>query len=364
MKTSKSLYIHIPFCKHVCAYCDFVKVGYHKELADKVLERIVEDCSIVQGPISSIYVGGGTPTALSNEQLLRLKDAIAPFIRPDMEVTIEINPETVDLQKIKIIKEMGFNRASIGVQAIQSKHLKTLTRQHTYDDATHVIQMLRSVGISNISVDAMYGIEGQTLDDFKETLQAFVQENINHISLYALVIEANTAFYRQNVQQVDNELEGMFYELAHDYLISQGYDHYEVSSFAKKNKKSVHNLGYWKYQDFVGVGPGAASKIGCTRTTNTKNLHHYLTKKDLIYEEVVLNEEQCLFEHIMMGLRLREGIDLNKLSLMFNRNVFEFYQPAIQQGMARKWLVVDGNQLKTTYQGTLFLHDVLLLFMT
>ncbi len=364
MKTSKSLYIHIPFCKHVCAYCDFVKVGYHKELADKVLERIIEDCSLIQGPISSIYVGGGTPTALSNEQLLGLKDAIAPFLKPDMEVTIEINPETVDLKKIEIIKELGFNRASIGVQAIQSKHLKTLTRQHTYQDARRVIQLLRSVGIDNISVDAMYGIKDQTLDDFKETLQAFVQENIHHISLYALVIEPNTAFHRQNVQQVDNEIEGMFYEFAHDFLINQGYDHYEVSSFAKNNKKSLHNLGYWKYQDFVGIGPGAASKTGCNRFTNTQNLHHYLNKRDLIYEKVSLDDDQYLFEHIMMGLRLREGIDVKELSSKFNRDVLEYYQTAIQQGIARKWLVVEGSQLKTTYHGMLFLHDVLLLFMT
>lgn len=364
MKTSKSLYIHIPFCKHVCAYCDFVKVGYHEELADKVLTRIIEDLAEIQGPISSIYIGGGTPTALSNEQLLRLKDAIAHYLKPDMEVTIEINPETVDLEKIKTIKELGVNRASIGVQAIQPNLLKTLTRQHTYEDATTVIQLLESVGITNISLDAMYGIEGQTIKDFKETLQAFVQANVNHVSLYSLVIEPNTAFYRQNVQQVDNELEGMFYEFAHDFLTNQGYDHYEVSSFAKNNKKSLHNLGYWKYQDFVGVGPGAASKIGCTRSTNTKNLHHYLNKSDLFYEEVSLDDDQCLFEHIMMGLRLREGIDVDKLSAMFNRDVFEHYQTAIQQGIARKWLIVEGSQLKTTYQGTLFLHDVLLLFMT
>src|SRR5690554_138934 len=364
MKTSKSIYIHIPFCKHICGYCDFVKVGYHKELADKVLTRIIEDGKGVEGPISSIYIGGGTPSSLTNEQLLRLKDAIAPFIHDEIEVTIEINPETMDISKAKLMKEMGINRASIGIQAIQPRLLDTLTRKHTFADAQAVILQLRDVGISNISVDAMYGIENQTLDDFKETLHAFVSENVDHISLYALVIEQNTAFYKQNVQQVDNELEGEFYELAHDYLTNHGYDHYEVSSFAKNNKKSNHNLGYWKYQDFIGIGPGAASKIGCHRFTNTKNLNHYLLKKELLSEEVVLDHEQCLFEHIMMGLRLREGLNLNELSEKFNFDVKTHYQTAIQEGIIKDWLTIENNQLKTTYHGMLFLHDVLLLFMT
>ncbi len=363
MKTSKSLYIHVPFCRHICGYCDFVKVGYHQELADKVLDRIIEDLSNQKGPFKSIYIGGGTPSALTIEQLLRLKDAIAPFLDSAQEVTMELNPETMDEEKVITLVKMGINRVSVGVQAIQPHLLTTLTRKHSYDDALKVIAWLRKHNINNISVDAMYGIKDQTLEDFKETLDAFIDAEVDHVSLYALTIEENTPFYAQHVQPVDNELEGLFYECAHNTLKKAGYDHYEVSSFTKNNKRSIHNTGYWKYEDFIGVGPGAASKIGCKRTINTKNIHHYLIKQHLLFEEVDLQPLDCLFEHLMMGLRLNEPLDLNDLSQKFDVHVLNLYQEAIQHGIDQQWLTLNGMLLKTTYHGRLFLHDVLMLFM-
>lgn len=364
MNKPKSLYIHIPFCKHICAYCDFVKAGYHYELSVKVLDRIIEDSLLLEGPFDTIYLGGGTPSVLEIDQLKRLGALIHRLKSETCEVTMEINPETVTLEKIDQIASMGVNRISVGIQATQEHLLQTLTRQHTFSQAQEVVQMFYDVGINNVSVDAMYGIPGQTLDDFQETLQKFVLMNVDHISLYALTIEDNTAFGRQHVQPVDNELEGEFYELAHAYLTSSGYDHYEVSSFSKPNKKSQHNLSYWHYDDFLGLGPGAASKLGLQRMTNTHNLHHYINKTALIFEEVTLSQEESLFEVIMMGLRLSEGINISAINQKFDIDFIQHYQDALTQADEKQWLILDNKQLKTTDLGRLFLHDVLLLFMT
>jgi oxygen-independent coproporphyrinogen-3 oxidase len=363
MNKPKSLYIHIPFCKHICAYCDFVKAKYHRELSILVLDRILEDAQAYEGPFETIYLGGGTPSVLEIDQLKRLGDLINQIKTPTSEVTMEINPETITQDKVKAIVKMGVNRISVGIQATQEHLLKTLTRQHSFAQAKEVIRMFYNAGIHNVSVDAMYGIPGQTIEDFKVTLDEFIALDVNHISLYALTIEDNTPFGRQHIEPVDNELEGEFYELAHDVLVAANYDHYEVSSFSKVNKKSRHNLAYWHYDDFVGIGPGAASKVGLTRITNTHNLHHYVNKSSLIFEKVELSEQESLFEFIMMGLRLSEGINIQRIKQKYDIDFMKQYQDAITQAQNNEWLVCEGTTLKTTNKGRLFLHDVLLLFM-
>ncbi|NLA78100.1 MAG: radical SAM family heme chaperone HemW [Erysipelothrix sp.] len=363
MNKPKALYIHIPFCKHICGYCDFMKVKYNAELADVVLARINADLALLQGPFKTIYFGGGTPSSLSNKQLMTLKPNLMRLKALDCEMTMEVNPETLTQAKVETMVELGVNRVSVGVQAIQSHLLRYLERQHSYEDVLHVLNLLRQAGITNVSFDAMYGIENQTLADFEATLQAFVDAEVDHVSLYALTIEPNTKFARMNVQPVDNELEGQFYELASNFLQAHGYEHYEVSAFAKNKRYSAHNLAYWHYDDFIGVGPGAASKVGNVRTTNSGNLHHYLNQTHLISEQVVLDDEDLLFEHFMMGLRLSEGIDIKALSKKLKVDVFLKHKVALQKGIEKGWLVPEGDQLKTSTQGRLFLHDVLLLFM-
>lgn len=363
MNQPESIYIHIPFCQHICAYCDFVKVKYHQTLADQVIERVIEDLSKHQRSFKTIYVGGGTPSVLNKQQLQHFFAALAPMVTVNQEYTIEINPETITSSKLQLIKESGVNRLSVGVQAVQDHLLQILTRQHSWEQAKEAISIMRGLGFNNISVDAMYGIPNQTLKDFEDTLRAFVECEVDHISLYALTIEPNTLFYRQNVQPVDNELEGQFYDCAHDVLTQAGYDHYEVSSFAKPTKKSQHNLAYWHYKDFIGIGPGAASKIGYTRHTNTSNLHHYLNKEKLMKEVVELSPNESMFERIMMGLRLSDGIDVSAFNAIYNIDFMERYFVAISEAKRHGWLEISDKKIKTTYTGRLFLHDVLLLFM-
>lgn len=363
MNMTRSLYIHIPFCQHICGYCDFVKAKYHPLLADQVLDRIKEDLKTLNHRFKTVYCGGGTPSSLSVDQLLSLKEVLLPLLDEGCEFTMEINPETITPQKIDAIQTLGVNRISVGVQAIQVDLLKTLERHHTYDDALRVINAFRAVGIDNISVDAMYGIPNQSLADFRDTLMAFMEADLKHISLYALTIEPNTKFGRLKIPAVDNEQEGQFYELAHELLTQHGYDHYEVASFAKGNVQSQHNLTYWHYDDFIGIGPGAASKVGKQRLTNTGNLNNYIHKKELLKEEIDLDTNDQLFEGIMLGLRLSEGINLAELSQRFALDVANHFKEAIEIGQTKNWLTLEDNQLKTTFEGRLFLHDVLLLFM-
>ncbi len=363
MNHPRSLYIHIPFCAHVCGYCDFVKAVYHKDLADQVLQRIAEDLKQFADPFDTIYIGGGTPSALDQDQLTLLESLLMPLITSNTEYTMEINPETIDLQKLSTIREMKVNRLSVGVQAIQDNLLSVLTRKHTWQQAVDAIAMMRSLGFDNISIDAMYGIPTQTTDDFAETLNAFIRLDVEHISLYALTIEPNTAFARQNIQPVDNDLEGSFYDLAHRMLTSNGYNHYEVSSYAKRNRKSRHNLAYWHYDDFIGIGPGAASKIGVVRTINTSNIHYYLSKQKLLKEKIILNKEESMFEFLMMNLRLSEGVNIQKFKEAFDVDLLEKYHHAIEAATQKGWLIVDFDTITTTYQGRLFLHDVLVLLM-
>lgn len=363
MNNAKSLYIHIPFCRHVCAYCDFVKAKYNRGLSVYIMDRILEDTIKLEGSFDTIYFGGGTPSALDDDQLLRLKELINRIKKDTTEITMEINPETITLQKVATIASLGVNRISVGIQATQDHLLKILTRQHSFKQAKDVIAMFNDYGIHNVSVDAMYGIPTQTLEDFNETLCEFIAMDVNHISLYALTIEDNTPFKRQKMEPVDNELEGQFYELAHQLLSKAGYDHYEVSSFCKYGKQSKHNLAYWHYEDFLGIGPGAASKINRTRITNTHNLHHYLNKTSLIFEKVELTNEESLFEYIMMGLRLSVGINIEAINQKYCVDFLSTYQDAIQKALSLKWLIIDQDRIKTTQKGRLFLHDVLLLFM-
>lgn len=363
MSQPESIYIHIPFCQHVCAYCDFVKVNYHQTLADQVIERIIEDLSNHQRPFKTIYVGGGTPSVLNEQQLQRFFAATEPMRATNQEYTMEINPETITRSKLALIKANGVNRLSVGVQAIQDHLLQTLTRQHSWNQAKEAISMIRELGFNNISVDAMYGIPNQTLHDFENTLKAFIACGVDHVSLYALTIEPNTMFYRQDVEPVDNELEGQFYDCAHRVLTEAGYDHYEVSSFSKPTKKSQHNLAYWHYKDFLGIGPGAASKLGFNRYTNTSNLHHYLNKEKLLKEVVELSLNDSVFERIMMGLRLSEGIDVTEINAAYDIDFMERYFVAIAEAKRQGWLEKSEKRIKTTYKGRLFLHDVLLLFM-
>jgi oxygen-independent coproporphyrinogen III oxidase len=361
---AKSLYIHIPFCQHICEYCDFVRVGYHQDLADRFLRRCAEDLSLRQGEtFETIYIGGGTPSALSIEQLEILLKMIQPFLAVDCEFTIEANPENFSEDKIELCVNNGVNRISLGVQSVLSKLLNLIGRKHTLEDAENVITLLRKHGIDNISADGMYGLPTQTLSDFKETLTWMINQQLPHVSLYALTIEPNSAFGRKHIKSVDNSLEGDFYQLAEDLLSDAGYFHYEISNFCLEGRESRHNLTYWHYEDFIAIGPGAAGKEGHRRYTITKNIHRYLTEGIVFDEDIRLSKDDEMFEFVMMGLRLKKGIEKARFSDRFGVSIEFAFKDAIGKNLEKGWLILSDTHIFPSDDGRLFLHDLLIDFM-
>jgi len=279
------------------------------------------------------------------------------------EFSVEINPEDMTLEKMECLKKYGVNRLSMGVQAIQQRLLTIITRHHDFNDVRKVTHWAHECGINNISYDLMYGLPTQTIEEFKASMIEVVRLNPTHLSLYALTIEPNTAFGRQKVQPVDNELEGLMYQCAIDTLTQLGYHHYEVSSFAKTNDfRSQHNLSYWRYKDFIGLGPGAASKVGNQRWTNTRNIHHYTLKENLLSEEVFLTHQDSVIEHLMMGLRLDEPLDLSKLAQDFPELIAQL-NTVLYQSAECGWCHYDYPKLESTPLGRLFLHDFIVKIM-
>jgi oxygen-independent coproporphyrinogen III oxidase len=364
MKHVKHLYIHIPFCTHICAYCDFVKSRYHEGLADHVIDRLIEDINECESEtLKTCYIGGGTPSALSLNQLERLCQTIHHKWPNIEEYTVEINPEDMDLLKMQCLKNYGVNRLSMGVQATQVRLLKIITRHHLFEDVLKVTQWAHECGIDNISYDLMYGLPTQSIEEFEESIHKVLTLSPSHLSLYALTIEPNTAFGRQKVQPVDNELEGAMYQCAINTLTKAGYEHYEVSSFAKSSKhRSAHNLSYWHYSDFLGLGPGAASKVGSRRWTNTRNIHHYTQKQSLIYEDIALSVQDQVIEILMMGLRVNEKVSFERLE-SYVSNIKEILQPVLDSSIKQGWIVVDEEGLLSTPLGRLFLHDLVVNMM-
>lgn len=366
MESSKvrSLYIHIPFCQHICAYCDFVRVGYHHDLAERFIERFKEDLSSMQGEtFDTVYIGGGTPSALSLDQLKTVLAAIQPYLCSHTEFTMEANPENLTEEKIQCCIRYGVNRISLGVQSIQPKLLQLIGRKHTLPDVERVIAQLRGYGIDNISVDGMYGLPTQTLSDFQTTVRWMIDQQLPHISLYALTIEPNSAFGRKNLSAIDNSLEGEFYQLAIDMLTAAGYQHYEISNFCLENKESRHNLTYWHYNDFAAIGPGASGKENHRRYTVTKNIHRYLTEGIVFDEEIHLTKEDEMFEFLMMGLRLAEGIGLARFYNIFGIDLLSVFHPVIEKNLKKGWLNLSDTHVSASEAGRLFLHDLLIDFM-
>lgn len=363
MSKEKSLYIHIPFCDHICGYCDFVRVGYQQALANKYLIELRKDLKEVSQPITSIYIGGGTPSSLSIDQLDLLFDSMKHLIKSDIEVTIEANPESLSLEKIKRLKGWGVNRVSLGVQSTNDTFLKSLDRLHSFKDVKQVIQNLHNHDIDNISMDFMYGLPNQTLEDVKNDLIQMMQLNPNHLSLYSLTIEPNSAFGRRSIKEVDNQLETQMYMLIQKTLLENGYIHYEISNYCKNGYQSKHNLGYWKYSDFKGIGIGASSKLINTRMTVDKNINHYLQGQRNYSEYIQLDDHELMFENLMMQLRLEQGINIIEFNHRHEIDLLAHYQATINNFIEEGLLEINNGFLHATAEGRLMLHDILVEFM-
>ena len=357
-----SLYIHVPFCRDICAYCDFTRVKIHPLLVEKYLIGLSNEINeIDKHRMDTLYLGGGTPSALTLSELETLLKMVEGFHDPLTEFTMEANPESIDTAKAQLMANYGVNRVSMGVQTFNATELALLNRKHTIQDIADAMLCLNEAGIFNISIDLIYGLPQQTLQSWEDTLRQALSMGITHISLYSLTIEANSAFGRMGIQQADPDLEAEMYFAAVALLGNAGFKRYEISSFTI-NSPSRHNLAYWHYNDFYGLGPGATQMCEHVRIVKTTNLEAY-TKGNRIAEETHLSALDEQFEFMMMGLRLSEGIELVRFEKKFNVSAEICFQAAIQTNIEKKRLELVSGRLRCTAVGLALLNDVLISFL-
>lgn len=358
-----SLYVHIPFCNHICSYCDFCKVFYKEEWVDQYLEALayeIQDKKLSK-QYDTIYIGGGTPSSLSLVQLENLLEMLKPFSKQVKEYSIEINPESMTKDKVDLFKAYHINRVSIGVQTFHNDILKDIGRCHTVKQAIDIIEMLKENGIEDINVDLIYGLPHQTLEHIYQDIDLLVQLDISHISIYSLILEEHTFLKLNDYQPLDDEQDAYWYDCINDYLEKKGFYHYEVSNYYKM-KPSIHNLIYWHYEDYDGIGLSAHSLKEHHRYENTNSLTKYL-QCQYLKEDIVLEKEDELFEKIMMGLRLIEGIHIVQMNQIFQIDFMKKYQNVIEKYMKQGLLEIKDHHLRTTSLGMKYLNVILVDFM-
>ena len=357
-----SAYVHVPFCRSICAYCDFARWMYQEETAWEWLRQLEREAAEkIQAPLTTLYIGGGTPNALTAAQLEALLALFDRHHAPGMEFTLEANPEYIDDTFLSICARHGVNRLSIGVQSFEKDLLRRMNRSHDAAQIEEASARARAHGIENLSIDLIYGLPGQTLDMWLADLQKATALPITHISLYSLTIEENSAFGRMGVLAADDELEYQMYAAAIDDLRAHGFVQSEVANFARNQAVSRHNLVYWHYEDFHGIGCGASGKRPQGRYDNTRSLQRYL-KEGPCEEWTPLSVEEQMFEAVMMGLRLREGIDLERFAGRYHKRLEDHFSTALQKHLGNDLVIKDGF-LKTSEQGKFLLHDILVDFL-
>lgn len=361
---NNSAYIHIPFCQSICAYCDFTRSLYNQETSDKYIDVLIKEINkeLNDSHLKTIYIGGGTPSALSFQQLEKLLKALYKYSVDVKEYTIEANVENLSVAKIECMFKYGVNRISLGVQSFDNQLLKVMKRNHNQSEVRTCIDNIRTVGITNISIDLMYGLPKQDLTSFKHDIEIALSLPITHISLYSLTIEDNTLFKLNKIKQMDVELESKMYEYACKKLTKNGYVHYEVANFAKDNKVSQHNLTYWHYDDFYGLGCGASGKQNHHRYDNSRILSDYVEGLGS-KEEIQLTMEDEGFEFMMMGLRVSEGISLKEYEKRFYTSLIDTHRKALDKHLNNGNLILDDDNLSTSEQGRMFLHEILVDFL-
>ena len=359
---SKSMYIHVPFCDSICAYCDFERCKRIEVLSKKWLSQIVKDIeSRKDEDIETLYIGGGTPSCLSLDELDALLSACDSF--NPIEYTIEANIENLTRDKIECMVKYGVNRISLGVQSLNDDLIRVINRNHTSDMIFSKIDEIYDLGIHNISVDMIYGLPEQTLDIWLSDLHKLTTNpKISHISIYSLTIEKNSQFGRNNVEKIDEELDEEMYFKAIECLENNGFKQYEISNFCREDKESKHNTTYWEYEDFIGLGCGAYGKENHIYYHNPFRINEYINNT-LIKEETYLDKEDEMFEMIMMGLRMKKGISLNRFKEYFNEDLIIKYEKQIKKHQALNNLELDENNLKCSESGFGLLNDILIDFM-
>ncbi len=322
---AKSVYIHIPFCHSICSYCDFCKFIYNEKWVYaylKALNAEIKDRYMGEA-IKTIYIGGGTPSALKLNEIKSLLEMTKNFNTNNLlEFTFECNLEDINEDLLLLLKSYGVNRLSIGIESFDEKKLAFMERKASFKDADEKVKLCRKLGFNNINLDLMYAIPGETLKTLKNDLNLFLKLNPEHISTYSLILEEHTKAYVNKVSVAEEELDYEMYK----YIVNKlnNAHHYEVSNFAKSGYESIHNLVYWNNEEYYGFGLGASGYMDKIRYTNTKNLKDYLLGNYVKDREIIGEKENMDYE-IMLGLRKMDGINLEDFKNKFGKKMEDVY---------------------------------------
>lgn len=372
------LYIHIPFCKSKCKYCDFVSFSNKEHLVDRYINCIkyeIKDIGLsnlhdyTEGKddlinLKTIYIGGGTPSAIDSKYIKEVLNVIMQNFQVDnnVEITLEVNPGTIDENKLKIYKEAGINRLSIGLQSANNNTLKRIGRIHTYEEFLNTYELARNSGFDNINIDLMLALPGQTIDELVVGLKKVINLKPEHISIYSLILEERTKLYEEIINEkkyklIDDDIERKMYWQTKEVLERAGFIHYEISNFARKGYESKHNLACWNQEEYIGVGASAHSYSNNVRYSNTESLEEYIYNyengKDidnLIFHEKQ-NKESKMKEYMMLGLRKIQGIDIDAFKNCFGQNPLYIFKQEIYKLTSEKLIIVDGNWIRLTNKG-------------
>ena len=335
------LYVHIPFCVRKCQYCDFLSGPSDEETKDRYIEALLKEIRAAEHTedyeIISVFIGGGTPSALKAEAIASIMRTLQEkfFFCEDAEVTIEANPGTVDLEKLTIYRNVGINRLSLGLQSTDAEELKLLGRIHSYEEFLKSYEWAREAGFSNINIDLMFAIPGQTGEAWRQHLYQVAELNPEHISAYSLIIEEGTPFAEQNLDLPDEDTEYQMYEDTAEILERYGYRQYEISNYAKQGYMCRHNAGYWQRLEYLGFGLGASSLYRGMRFLNTRRMQEYLKESrnpDQIRKDVtVLSRNEQIEEFMFLGLRMTEGISEKKFEENFDVRLMDVYGDILQK---------------------------------
>ena len=341
----KNCYIHIPFCKSICTYCDFCKMYYDEEMVQSYLNALKREIdSIYRGDVlETIYIGGGTPLCLSLDELKQLFDILSIFNKSEIiEFTIEGNIESITKEKLLFLRENGVNRLSIGIETIDSNLLKYLGRSIDKNQVKEIIYMAREIGFTNINVDLMYAIPKEDLSILKKDLDFLLSLDVEHISTYSLMIEDHTLLKIKNQKNISEDLDEEMYQLICDTLKNKNYIHYEISNFSKKGYSSLHNLCYWNNSNYYGFGLGASSYIDHKRITNTRSFQKYLLNQFVKETEIVSLKDEIEYQ-VLLNLRKKEGISLLEFRKRFLIDLFHVYNYSslVDDG----FLILEDNHL-------------------
>lgn len=369
-KEIEALYIHIPFCNRICTYCDFYKMLAKYDAKAKYIDYLIKELDLRKpylSNIKTIYIGGGTPTSLDNDLLERLLEAIEKSVdlTKVIEYSIEANPLDLNLIKCNLLKKYHINRVSVGCQSFNKERLKFLGRIHTKTDAYDAVKNLKKSGIRNINIDLIYALPNDKFSIFKKDLKEAAKLGVNHISCYALILEEHTMLYKYykegKYSELDEDIQAKIYYKTNKYLAKYGYNHYEISNYARDGYESIHNLTYWNNEYYMAIGASSSYYFDNVRYTNIHNLKKYYEGIDNLkleyFEESKLSNLDQMKEEIILGLRKVKGVDIIRFSHKFGMTIYDAFGDIINDLINKKLLVIVNNSYLKIPENKLFISN-------